>query len=198
MPSGNDPVQFNLDGARRLVEATRRIESLEVNLKTLQRNLTRRLTPILPTIAFTQATLAPQGTGNVKLGFGTPGTEAELAASQLISATNSTGHTVWDGSLCVMAWLMVEQSEGSGWHIIQSNSAKTVTAAVNEASGVAAGDTTYDVDGVAAQSGVFFPDTTIAGVRNLHGWAMGNNAVVQLVYNETADAWDTVNVTCTA
>jgi hypothetical protein len=198
MPSGSDPAQFNLDGARRIVEITRRVEAMEINVKTLQRNLTRRLSPILPTIAFTQATLAPQATGNVKLGFGTPGTEAELAASQLISATNSTGHTVWNGSLCVMAWLMVEQSEGSGWHIIQSNSAKTVTAVVNEASGVATGDSTYDVVVMAAQSGVFFPDTTIAGVRNLHAWKMDNNAVVQLVYNETANAWDTVQVTCPA
>ena len=198
MPSPNSPANFTIDGARQVVDVVRRVQALEINVKTLQRNITRRLAPILPTIAFTQTVLAPNATGEVILGFGVPGMEAELPAGNLINATNSTGSTVWAGSMVIMAWLMVEQSEGSGWHIIQSNSARTVKATVNEGSGVLTSDALYDVDSVTAQSGSYFDAVTITDVRNTHAWAMDNNAIVQLIYNETSGEWDTVQVTCPA
>ena len=198
MPTGSDPANFTLDGAQRIVDVVRRVESLELNLKTLQRNNTHQQQPILLTIAFTQTELAPNATGEVILGSGAPGMEAELPAGDLIDATNSTGSTVWAGSMVIMSWLMVENSAGSGWHIIQSNSARTVKATVNEGSGVLTSDALYDVDAVTAQSGSYFDAVTITDVRNTHAWAMDNNAIVQLIYNETSGEWDTVNVTCPA
>lgn len=198
MPNDSDPANFTVGGARRIVEMTRRMEALEINVKTLQRMLTQRLAPILPTIGFPQADIAPNATGTFKRGFGVAGSEAELSSDKTFTVVNSTGSTVWAGSLCIMAWLMVEQSDGGEWHIIQSNSARTVKATVNEGSGVGTGDATYDVDSVTAQSGSFFAPTSITDVKNTHGWAIDDDAVVQLVYNETEDAWDTVNVNCPA
>lgn len=196
--AGEKPHTFTAEGAHKLVDAERRLAALEINLRALQRIVAVHQAPILQTIAFPLQNIAPDDTDGTKFGKGLPGAEVQNDDSVEIEATNSTGSTVWTGSKCILSWLMVDQSAGSGWHIVQSNSARTVKATVNEASGVATSDATYDVDAVTVQSGSYFSPTTITGVKNTHSWAMDDNAVVQLVYNETLQAWDTVNVNCPA
>lgn len=118
MPSDSDPANFTVGGARRIVEMTRRMEALEINVKTLQRMLTKRHAPWLPTIAFAQEDVAAGDTGTFYFGKGLPGEEVEDTTRE-VEVCNSTNDKILDGTKCVISWLMVEQSDGSSWHVVQ-------------------------------------------------------------------------------
>lgn len=120
--AGPKPHAFDEDGARRIVDMVRRMEALEINLKALQRFVMQRQAPILSTIAFPQELIEPGETGPVIFAQGLPGEEIEIPDGQEIEATNSSGNAVLPFCKCVLSWLMVEQSAGSGWHIVISDS----------------------------------------------------------------------------
>lgn len=107
---------FSEDGARRVVKSTRMTEGFPADIAKQLQDEQRRQTPILSTIAFAKADVEDGATGTFRLAKGTPGEEEEDEDREVL-ACNSSDHRILADTKCVLSWLMVEASEGSGWHV---------------------------------------------------------------------------------